>query len=243
MKTFAHLGVLRELARARIPIHAIVGLEWGALIGGLYAAQGQVNDAEWKAFKLREDDLPGDGGFLSPRVKPQSVAKVAGFVDRTFGAAVIERARIDFACPAHWWNLDRFGFMSKGSFKDAMRACLPYPPLFADNGGVSAAPMAVQEAAAHLRARGANLIILVNVLGKGEFLPARLAAEQPSDNILWSEIRHEILRARAPQVNFVMNVNTTGHPLTDFAGRRALLEAGAKASTEIINKMVEQYGF
>jgi NTE family protein len=50
MKTFAHLGVLREMNRARIPVHAIVGLEWGAVMAGAFATQGQINDAEWKAF-------------------------------------------------------------------------------------------------------------------------------------------------------------------------------------------------
>ena len=243
MKAFAHLGVLREFARARIPIHAVVGLEWGALIGALYASQGQVNDAEWKAFKLKEADLPGEGGFLSARLKPQSIAKLSGFLESVFGASAIDRAKIDFACPAHWWSVERFGFMTKGPFKEAMRACLPYPPFFTDNAGVTAAPFSVDEAAAHLRSRGANLIVLVNVLGQGEFLPGKLAAEQPGDNILWSEIRREMLRARSPNVHHVIQVNTSGHPVTDFAGRRALLEAGVRSSTDVIGKMVGQYGY
>lgn len=243
MKSYAHLGVLREFNRARVPVHAVVGLEWGAFIGALYAAQGQVNDAEWKAFKLREEDAPGVGGLLSNRMRPQSVAKMESFFNEVFGSARIDGAKVRFACPAHWWKVDRFGFLTKGSFKDAMRACLPYPPLFTDNNGVTAAPGAVEEAAAQLRSLGANLIVLVNVLGKGEFLPGKAAAENPGDNVLWSEIRYEMLRARSPHVHFVINVDTTGHPITDFAGRRALLEAGAKSSADVIANIVRRYGF
>ena len=242
MKAYAHLGVLREFHKARIPVHAVVGLEWGALIGALYAVQGQVNDAEWKAFKLREEAV-GLGGFFSSRTRPQSVAKMESFFNEVFASARIEQARVPFGCPAHWWNVDRFGFLAKGAFKEAMRACLPYPPLFTDNNGVTASPGAVDEAAAQLRSLCANLIILVNVLGKGEFLPTKAASDNPSDNVLWSEIRYEMMRARSPHVHFIINVDTTGHPITDFAGRRALLEAGAKSSAEVVEKLVQQYGF
>lgn len=243
MKAYAHIGVLRELARARIPVHAVTGLEWGAVIGALFAQQGQANDAEWKAFKLREQDLPGEGGFLSSRLKPRSISMLSGFLDTAFAGASIERSKIDFACPAYWSRVDRFGWMSKGSVKDAMLACLPYPPFFSDNAGVTAAPFSVEQAATYLRGRGANLIILVNVLGQGEFLPSKMIGEQVSDNILWSEIRREMLRARSPVVHYVINVNTSGHPVTDYAGRRAVMDAGVKSAAETVNKIATQYGF
>lgn len=243
MKTYAQLGVLREFTRARIPIHAIVGLEWGAVIGSVYAMQGQINDAEWKAFKLREEDLPGEGGFLSTRIKPQSISRLSEFFDNVYGAATIERTRVDFACPAYWQNVDRSGFMTKGPIKEALRACLPYFPFFHDAGGVMASPFSVEEAAAHLRSRGATLIVLVNVLGQGEFFSSKALQEQASENLLWSEIRREMLRARSPLVHLTININTSGHPLADTAGRRALIELGSKASTEAISKLATQYGF
>ena len=244
MKAFAHIGALRELARARIPVHAVVGLEWGAVIGAFYAAQGQANDAEWKGFKLRDQDLPTEGGFLSSKIKAQSVGALGPFFDATFGTAVIENTKIDFACPAYWSRVDRFGWMSKGLMREAMRACLPYPPLLTDNSGVWAAPFAVDEAAAYLRSRGANLIVLVNVLGAGEFFPAKLAqGEHAAENLLWSEIRREYVSAKPPTVHLVISVNTSGHPLTDLAGRRALLDKGAKAASDVVQKLVSQYGF
>jgi NTE family protein len=243
MKAFAHIGVLREFAKARIPVYAVAGLEWGAVIGALYAQAGQANDAEWKAMKLREQDLPGEGGFLSSRSKPQSIGMLNEFLETAFGGAKIESSKELFACPAYWSKVDRFGWMSTGTVKDAMRACLPYPPLFSDNAGVMAAPFAVDEAAAYLRSRGANLIVLVNVLAQGEFLPSKMLGDQLSDNILWSEIRRELMRAKPPVVHYVINVNTSGHPVTDFAGRRALMDVGAKAAADTVNKMVTQYGF
>jgi NTE family protein len=242
MKAYAHLGVLRELQRARIPVHAVAGIEWGAVIGGLYSVQGQVNDAEWKAFKLRDQELPGEG-FLSSRIKMASIATLEPFLATAAGSSAIERNKIPFGCPAYWSKQDRFGWMSKGSLKEAIRTCVPYPPLYSDNAGVLASPFSIEDASAWLKSRGANLIVLVNVLAQGELLAPSRVSSQYADNLLWSEIRREFLRAKPPTVNIVININTTGHPLLDYAGRRALMEAGSKASRDVVDKMAAQYGF
>ncbi|MBT8080707.1 MAG: patatin-like phospholipase family protein [Gammaproteobacteria bacterium] len=72
----AHIGVLRELERQRIPIDAIAGTSMGAIVGGLYASGMSVDDLEklieslnWKEaftddssrrdlrFRRKEDDV------------------------------------------------------------------------------------------------------------------------------------------------------------------------------------------
>ena len=240
MKAYAEIGVLREFARARIPIHAVVGLEWGAVIGGLYSVQGQANDAEWKSFKLKESDLPS-AGFLS-RARPQSIAGLAEFLDTAFGNAQIEKSKVEFACPAYWSKQDRFGLMTKGGMKEAMNACLPYPPLFAPNAGVVAAPLSIAESVSWLRAHGANVIVLVDVISAGDSMPAKLGGEDSNQNLLWSEMKREMVRGKT-LVNHVITVNTAGHPLNDFNGRRILMENGSKSANDVISKMASQYGF
>lgn len=243
MKAFAHIGVLRELARARIPISGVVGMEWGAVIGALYAQNSLANDAEWKAMKLKDNELPIEGGFLSSRTKPRSVGVLSGFFETVFAGARIEASKISFACPAYWSRVDRFGWMNSGLAKEAMRACVPYPPLFGDNAGVLAAPFSVEESASYLRARGANVIVLVNVLAQGEILSPKMLTEQLSDGVLWGEIRRDLMRVREPHVQVLININTAGHPVTDTAGRRALIELGSKGSAEAVGKMAAHYGF
>jgi len=51
----AHIGVLRELERLQIPVHAIAGTSMGAIVGGLYAAgkspdelEELVNSLDWR---------------------------------------------------------------------------------------------------------------------------------------------------------------------------------------------------
>ncbi len=241
MKTFAALGVFREMNRARIPIHAIAGLEWGSVIGGLYASQGQINDAEWKAYKLREDNLP-EAGFLQSKAAAANVSKLGSFLDASFSGLAVEKTRIDFACATTAPGSDKTGWLNRGSMKSAMERCLPYPPMF-QNSASMASPFAIDEAATWLRGRGANVILLIDVLGQGEFIPSKSANDVSSENLVWAEIRRQMYRARTPVVNHVIHVNTSGHPVTDFDGRRALMDAGQKAATDVCNKMVSQYGF
>lgn len=241
MKTYAALGVFREMQRARIPVHSIVGLEWGSVIGGLYSTQGQINDAEWKSFKLREENLP-EKGFLQSKASAAPISKLAPFLDEVFGGMNVDKARIDFACATVDRGADHTGFLSKGSFKSAMERCLPYPPMFEVQRAI-ASPFGVTDAAAWLRGRGANVILLIDVLGQGEYLPSRSAGDMAPENLLWGEIRREMYRAKPPVVTHVIHVNTSGHPVTDFDGRRQLMDAGQKAATDVCNKMVSQYGF
>lgn len=240
MKSFAALGVFREMNRARIPIHAIAGLEWGAVIGGLYASQGQINDAEWKAFKLREENLP-EAGFLT-RAQSAPVSKLNSFMEAAFSGLTAEKSRIDFACATSTKGSEKVGWLNRGSMKSAVERCLPYPPMFQIDSAM-ASPFSVEDSANWLRSRGANVILLIDVLGQGEILPGKNLSETSPENILWGEIRREMYRAKAPTVNHVIHVNTSGHPVTDFNGRRSLMDAGAKAATDVCNKMVSQYGF
>ena len=91
----AHIGVLRELERQRIPVDAIVGTSMGAVVGALYAAgdspddlESLVNSIDWAdafvdtprrqdlTFRRKEDDAAypaklelglSDGELLVPR--------------------------------------------------------------------------------------------------------------------------------------------------------------------------------
>ncbi len=56
----AHIGVLRELERMRIPIDAIVGTSMGAIVGGLYAAGMTVAELETTVTTLDWADALSD---------------------------------------------------------------------------------------------------------------------------------------------------------------------------------------
>lgn len=240
LKAYAHVGVLREFGRARIPVHAIAGLEWGAMMAAIYSEKAQANDVDWKAFRLRENDLPSAGVLRGHR--PKSIADFDSFLQTIFPSGSAEKGKIPFGCPAVW-KRDRYQWQAKGYIKEVVARCLPYPPLISGTKDFTAAADSVEESAQWLRSQGANLIILVNVLGSGETLDDKLAADQYGTSVLWTEIRRRLLRARAPVVNWVVSVNTTNQKIDDFDGRRASVELGAKAAADLTTKLTKQYGF
>lgn len=240
LKTYAHIGVLREFARARVPIHAIAGLEWGAMMGAFYAEKGLANDVDWKAFRMKDSDLPSAG--LIRDYHARSMGEFDSYLSIVFPGGSLERAKVPFGCPTVV-KRDRLQFLSKGATKEIVARCMPYPPLLAAAGDNIAAPDAVEEAAQWLRSQGANLIVLVNVLGAGETLSGKLAEEQYGTSVLWTEIRRHLLKSRAPTVNWIVSVNTVGKAVDDLGARRANVELGAKAAMDLTTKLSKQYGF
>ncbi len=242
MRAFAHIGVLKEIARARMPVKGVIGLEWGALIGGLYALGGQANEVEWKAFKLREDDIPGSG-LLSKRITAEKSLELGTFLGTAFAGQTLEKSRIEFACPAYNIRTEKFGWYSRGTYKDALIRCMAYPPYFTAADGWLAAPFAIEEAAQFLRSKGANLIVYVNVLAGGEIFPTEMTTEQYADFVLWSEVRRQASRQRLPGVNVVINVNTGTDGYMDYANRRQMMDAGSRSAQDAVTKLATQYGF
>ena len=242
MKAYAHIGVLREFHRSRIPIHAIVGLEWGALMAATYAEKAQPNDVEWKGFRLRESDI-ADRRDLEKH-KAKSPAELDSYLSLAFPSGGIEKMKIPFACPSIQSRLKQnaFTWQTRGSIKEAVSRCLPFPPMMRE-AGFMAAPMAFAEAAQWLRQRGATLIVLVNVLGQGEVMHPDVASADAAASVLWSEVRRAHAGARSPTVNWILSVNTSSQRLEDFAARRASVEAGARAATDLTRKLSQQYGF
>ncbi len=240
LKTFAHVGVLREFARARVPIHAIAGLEWGSLMAAFYAEKGLANDVDWKAFRMKESDLSTGGVLRGGRVR--SMNDFDSYLSIAFPAASAGKDKVPFGCPT-LVKRDRLQFLSKGSTKDIVSRCLPFPPLLAGNGDNMAAADAVEESAQWLRSQGANLIILVNVLGAGEPLSDGKVEDQYGTSVLWTEIRRRLMKVRAPVVNWIVSVNTVGKAVDEFGARRANVELGAKAAADLTTKLTKQYGF
>ena len=99
VKAFAHTGIIKELEKARIPISYIVGIEWGALVGGLYATNTKINDTEWKLYKLQAKKLSKDHWLLG-KDNAKTIKDYDSFFSRNIGKSSIGDLKIPFACPS-----------------------------------------------------------------------------------------------------------------------------------------------
>jgi NTE family protein len=164
MRAFAHVGVIQEFVKAKIPVVAVVGLEMGALVGAIYASKGQTYDVEWQMSKLHEEDLVRKS--LMSGEKPQDVTALKDFLQKSLGAAKAEDAKIPFACPAFQIEKRQVYMMSRGPYSSLLDYCLPFAPLFRPYDQNVAALTSIGPAVQFLRSRGANYIVYIDLLGE-----------------------------------------------------------------------------
>ena len=83
-KSYAHLGVLQELEKEKIPVQAFVGLGWGAIMAAFHlqgVSQGMFW-AEWQMRKLQIKQQWGSKYFSAKRIHPQPLKKVQKFIEQ-----------------------------------------------------------------------------------------------------------------------------------------------------------------
>lgn len=166
-KGLAHIGVLEVLQENEIPISAIAGTSMGALIGGMYALEKDI-DVVYEYVRQTVDgkllpvffDLPHGGGFSSGT---RALELIDAFVDKK----TFRHTKIPFSAVATDLQNGEAVMLAGGSLAMAIRASISYPPVFdparvgkrllIDGGIVAEVPVA------QARALGIDHVIAVNV--------------------------------------------------------------------------------
>lgn len=167
-KGLAHIGVIRELERAGIEISYIAGTSMGALVGGWYAATGDIGALENLFLRVRKKDmLP---------VRKMVKKKDAGLFRDPMITAVIENylagkkfsdCKIPFSAIATNVKTGAEEILDSGDLEEAIRASTALPVVFRpvetkgkllmDGGFVNPVPADV------VRKMGAEYVIAVDV--------------------------------------------------------------------------------
>jgi NTE family protein len=156
-RAFAHIGVLRTLLRADIPVHIVTGCSMGAIIGGGYAASLDVDETERRmlayvegeAFRGKALDIfrgtrdPADRFSLMRFLKRgiyygRMFFKASFFTMEEFRQAVegivpdvsIEDLKVPFACNAAHLKTGEERIFDKGLLRPAVMASSAIPGIF-----------------------------------------------------------------------------------------------------------------
>lgn len=167
---YAHIGVIKEIQAQGHEIVAIAGTSSGAMVGGLYAAGALDEFTNWVTTFTQKDVLL----LLDPVLKgPGAIRaeKVMSRVRRMLNGIQIEDLPIDFTAVATDLNSMREIWFQEGPLHLAIRASIAIPSLITpvslngkilvDGGLLNPIPVAP------LSAAGADLIIAVDLAGKG----------------------------------------------------------------------------
>lgn len=241
-KAFAHVGVLKALQQQRVPVEKVVGLEWGALIGAVYANKGQTHDLEWKLYKMEQQNLPRPTGSFFSRRGDETVKVMDGFLQDAFGRDDASRAKVPFACPSRSLYTGVVTWQNRGPFKDVVKRCMAYPPVFQVQGTFLAGATQATEAIEQLTREGYNLILLVNVLGSAMPVPQDGLLENVNTVILWQEVKRALLEATRLGVETI-TVDTSAYPVMAFESKKDLVSLGEAAGRAAAANLISKYGF
>ncbi|MEP7325839.1 MAG: patatin-like phospholipase family protein, partial [Gemmatimonadota bacterium] len=134
---FAHIGVLRALEEARIPIDRVGGVSMGAVIAAQYAGGLKPDDMEainrrgWMGFRPHRD-------FTLPLISLMSGRRAGRMLKMMFGDQLIENLWLNYFCVST--NLSRAELMihRQGPVRRWLRASISIPgtapPLIDDSG-------------------------------------------------------------------------------------------------------------
>lgn len=221
-KAWGHIGVLKELQKLKWPVSAVAGFEWGSSVAALYAQNLSANEVEWEMSKLKDFD------------------KWDLFIKAVFAKRATADLRIPFVCPSLNIAKQSVYLLNRGQLTQLIPFCIGSTNLTKPINQSLAVMSDVPSLAQHLRATGANKIILINVLSqstKRSFVKDYESAE----NILWVE--SAALMAKKPAgVDEVVDINLDDFSIRDLDKRRDIVSKGAELGAVAFKKLAEKYG-
>ena len=174
---WAHIGVLKALAKAGIKPDIIAGTSIGAVVGGCYSA-GHLDNLERWALELTPKRIFGYLDFNLAGTGLISGQRLCGRLEQHLGNRSIEELGTRFTAVATEVGTGHEHWLSRGRLVDAVRASYALPGVFKpvkvngrwlfDGALVNPIPVSV------CRALGARYVIAVNlnfdILGRGSVI-------------------------------------------------------------------------
>jgi len=246
----AHVGVIKALREAKIPIDMIAGTSMGALIGACYAADGQIEDVEELALStnLRKIAHLLDPKFTLIRIGFLSGNRVENFLKPIIGDRDVSDCKIPYAAVAADIHSAKQVILREGSLLKAVRASISIPVVFVpvnhngrflvDGGTLNPVPADV------VKAMGATFTIAVNVLnnpkerihlgltGKKESRGAPSSMNTLVQSFYFME--YEIVRASILKADIMIEPDVRNIEVYEFHRGQEAIAAGYKAAVSVI---------
>jgi len=132
---FAHVGALKALREANVPIDMVVGTSMGALVGSLYCSGVKIEDLEKIGEDIKWSDISNLGIpsliTMVTSEKLLSTKKMEDYVNKMIGNKYFFQLDTPFACVATDIKTGEKIIFKEGPVAPAARASANIPGLFA----------------------------------------------------------------------------------------------------------------
>ncbi|MBI5411863.1 patatin-like phospholipase family protein [Candidatus Peregrinibacteria bacterium] len=191
----AHIGVIKALREAHIPIDCVAGTSIGALVGGVYAS-GKIKELE--SFLRRLNSAKKILSHLDIALSNKGLLngdKVKRLLSERFIEKLIEDTSIPFVAVAADLQAGKEVHFKTGSLADAIRASISIPGIFvpaqlngdflADGGLLNPLPINA------VRALGAEVVVAVDLNAEVGFKKATKIRRSPRSDTWWDKLKEE----------------------------------------------------
>lgn len=231
-KSVAAVGVLKEIQRLKIPVHAISGLEMGAFVAAVFAKNKLANEVEWQLSKFDPKSFQ----------ELQNSDSLNRLLSATWANESVDSMKAVFACPSLNIGRQQSYLLAKGSARQVLAYCMPYPPLFRPYDQSVADLNGTRALSDYMRGRGANYIIVINVLATENKNPRALSSEfEKAENITWVEAAAGNKNGNSG-ADFVLNITTDSFGLLNFDKKKELIATGQDQAKKLIQHLHEKFG-
>lgn len=232
---FAHVGVLRVLEDASIPVELIVGTSVGSLVGALYADGYNARELEHLSRELDRGDFFDFG--IAPALFGTGLAsgaRLERWMEDHLRAREIEQLAIPYAAVATDLDDGSAVVLDRGEIARAVRASSAIPGVFepveldgrllVDGGVVANLPVTIA------RDLGADVVIAVDVTEvSGKAQPSNFVEVVMRAVTI---LTHDGVANSARAADVLVAPSVGGVDLLDFDAKDRAIAAGAAAARE-----------
>ena len=255
----AHIGILKALKEAAIPIDLIAGTSMGAMIGACFAKEGNIVAVEEIALKTNLRQL---AHLLDPKLTSLRKGLIHGkrieeLLYSLIGDVEFKDLRIPLAAVATDVNTGQEVVITQGPVIDAVRASISIPGILVptavegrclvDGGITNPVPADI------LQDMGAKFIIAVNVLTapQGRIQSTDSSKERVmvnAPNIFNTLIQsiyimeHEIIKQRVLKADIIIIPDVSHIEVFEFNRGEETILAGYRAASSILPKLQRLIG-
>jgi NTE family protein len=232
----AHIGVLKVLEEAQIPVRFVAGTSVGALIGAIYCSGLSVAELEEIAFRVRSRHI---AQWTLSRLGIASNQRMAVFLHRILKQQTFEDLKIPLAVVATDFATGEAVSFRSGPLIDAVRASCAYPGMFLPvevNGRLMVDGMLAHPVpSVPLREMGARRVLSISLKGGLNASGPRHVFDVIGQS--FSIALEHTSRVWRGASDLVVEPDVSGFAYDDFARAGEMIQAGEVAMRQALPQL------
>lgn len=223
VRTWSYINILKEMQKYKMPIVAVTGMEWGAVVAGVYAENISANEVEWELSKFKNLDDWTD------------------FVKKVFEKKSVASLKIPFGCTSLNLKNQTSYVLNKGQLDALIPLCIPAAGVMKSYRDSVASMADATGLIQFLKASGATKIILVNATSNKSGKPHNSSLDS-LENQAWIQSA-AILGRKGNGIDEVIDIDLGYINVEKFDQRRDVLNAPVPQAKDQLKKIANKYGF